>query len=661
MNKLKYRADIDGLRAIAVLSVVWYHAFPEFFKGGFIGVDIFFVISGFLISSIIFENLEKNRFSFQEFYARRIIRIFPALLLVFLFSLFVGWLTLLPGEFEQLGKHIAGGASFISNFILWNESGYFDNIAETKPLLHLWSLAVEEQFYIIWSLLLLLAWKFKLNKFFVIFSILIVSFYINLYLLPKDPSGTFYLPFTRFWELLIGSFLAYVLFYNKLYTNKDSRYLEKLNLKLFANIISLIGVILISYGLYSISKISAFPGYLAIYPTLGAMLIILSGKISWIGQRILSNPIFVWIGLISYPLYLWHWPLLSFARIIEDGTPNNMIIYIAVLLSILLAWLTFKFIEKPLRSSNNKGKIAILLIFIMVITGAISYAIFIKNGIPDRFSKQQEVMNIFAKPRLAVKSYDCNKWVPELQNVEFKNGFCMLSKDEAPTVLFIGDSHMSQYQSSIWNNFSSESVMMIVKHYCLPFSSNHSMRGECKENFDSIIKLIEENKTIKKVYMTGYWSFLMTGGSAQSGTRWRTSLPVADGVVSSFKKHGERLITTILDVNKEVVFMKDIPDLDFDIQSCYDMRPFRLTANRKKDACYLDYNEYKSRVTQYDNVINDILNKYPDVKVYDPRYLFCQKDKCYASDENLPYYENGDHLNDYAGEMVIKDMLRSLK
>jgi len=161
--------------------------------------------------------------------------------------------------------------------------------------------------------------------------------------------------------------------------------------------------------------------------------------------------------------------------------------------------------------------------------------------------------------------------------------------------------------------------------------------------------------------MTGYWSFLMTGGSAQSGTRWRNSLPVIDGVARSFKKHGERLITSILNSNKEVIFIKDIPDLDFDIQSCYEMRPFRLTDNKDKENCYLDYAEYKNRVSQYDNVINSILNKFPKVKVYDPQYLFCRGDKCYSSDENLPYYENGDHLNDYAGEMVIKDMIETLK
>jgi peptidoglycan/LPS O-acetylase OafA/YrhL len=284
MNKLKYRADIDGLRAIAVLSVVCYHAFPGIFKGGFIGVDIFFVISGYLISSIIFKNLYNKTFSFREFYIRRIIRIFPALLLVLFFSIVVGWLTLLPGEYKQLGKHILGGAGFYSNFILWGESGYFDNIAETKPLLHLWSLGVEEQFYIIWPLLLILIFKFKFNKFFLIVVVATISFCINVYFLPKDPSGVFYLPFTRFWELLIGSLLAYILFYNK-----DSIFLEKLNQKFFANIISLIGLMLISYGLYSISKVSPFPGYLAIYPTLGAMLIILTGHFSWIGKILLSS------------------------------------------------------------------------------------------------------------------------------------------------------------------------------------------------------------------------------------------------------------------------------------------------------------------------------------------------------------------------------------
>ena len=200
----KYRPDIDGLRAIAVLAVVIFHAFPNFLKGGFIGVDVFFVISGYLISTIIFENLDKRTFSFTEFYVRRIKRIFPALVLVLIVSLAFGWFTLLDDEYRQLGLHTTAGAGFISNFILWNESGYFDNASDTKPLLHLWSLGIEEQFYIVWPLLLWLTWKFKFNLVIVTTLIATVSLILNIKGVKSDVVATFYSPQTRFWELLTG-------------------------------------------------------------------------------------------------------------------------------------------------------------------------------------------------------------------------------------------------------------------------------------------------------------------------------------------------------------------------------------------------------------------------------------------------------------------------
>ncbi|MDP3004588.1 acyltransferase, partial [Methylotenera sp.] len=206
----KYRPDIDGLRAVAVLSVVIYHAFPKFIRGGFIGVDIFFVISGFLISTIIFGSLERNSFNFIEFYSRRIKRIFPALLLVLTASFVFGWFALLADEYKQLGKHIAGGAGFISNFLFWKESGYFDNAAETKPLLHLWSLGIEEQFYIVWPLLLWLAWKKRFNLLTITILVAVISFALNISKVHSDAVAAFYSPQTRFWELLVGSVLAYM-------------------------------------------------------------------------------------------------------------------------------------------------------------------------------------------------------------------------------------------------------------------------------------------------------------------------------------------------------------------------------------------------------------------------------------------------------------------
>ena len=206
----KYRSDIDGIRAIAILSVITFHAFPAWIKGGFVGVDVFFVISGFLISSILFKSMDEGEFSFIDFYVKRIKRIFPALILVLIACFTFGWFALLQNEYKELGKHIAGGAGFISNFVLREEAGYFDIAAELKPLLHLWSLGIEEQFYIVWPFLVFLAWKRRVNFLKITLTILTLSFAINLAIADRLTTTTFYHPITRFWELLIGGFLAYL-------------------------------------------------------------------------------------------------------------------------------------------------------------------------------------------------------------------------------------------------------------------------------------------------------------------------------------------------------------------------------------------------------------------------------------------------------------------
>src|SRR5580698_8795201 len=237
----KYRADIDGLRAVAVLSVVGFHAFPKLIHGGFIGVDIFFVVSGFLISTILFGSLETGSFSFVEFYSRRIRRIFPGLIVVLIAALTAGWFLLLADEYKQFGSHLARGAGFISNLILWKESGYFDNAAETKPLLHLWSLGIEEQFYIIWPFLLWAAWKSKFNLLAITVAIAVISFAVNMSKAYSDSVAAFYSPQTRFWELLIGAGLAYAALYRKeWFADSNTR---------SANIQSALGAILIALSL----------------------------------------------------------------------------------------------------------------------------------------------------------------------------------------------------------------------------------------------------------------------------------------------------------------------------------------------------------------------------------------------------------------------------
>lgn len=399
----KYRPDIDGLRAIAVLSVVIFHTFPELVRGGFIGVDIFFVISGFLISSIIIDNLEHDRFSFIEFYSRRIKRIYPALLTVLIACFAFGWFVLFADEFKQLAKHIVGGAGFISNLVLSRESGYFDNIAETKPLLHLWSLGVEEQFYIVWPLLLWLGWKQRFNLMTMALIMAGVSFLFSIYMLQRNPTTAFYSPFTRFWELLVGSILAYMSLHQhnaiSAFKVQCKNRLNQAGLDYWAmrweSVQSIIGIILIVIGLVYFTKSSPFPGWRAILPTLGATLVIAAGRQAWLNRSLLSNRVIVWFGLISYPLYLWHWPILAYARILVGETPPVAIRGIAVLASVALAWLTFQLIEKPIRhgvQGNTKTKV---LFFTMILIGCLGYFTHKYNGFGFRLGDRQVFEDYF--------------------------------------------------------------------------------------------------------------------------------------------------------------------------------------------------------------------------------------------------------------------------
>ena len=374
--KTPYRSEVDGLRAFAVLSVVAFHAFPYFVVGGFIGVDVFFVISGFLITTHIFENLDKDNFSFGDFYGRRIRRIFPSLITIMIFSLLFGWFVLLADEFNQLGKHLAAGAGFITNFIFASEVGYFDAEAEFKPMLHLWSLAVEEQFYILWPLILWLAWKNKLNLLIVCLLLMISSFLVNIIWVEKYPTQIFFLPFGRFWELLVGSVLAWILLYKPYPFDFERNLPKQLKLKnilsalIQKGVITLIGIVLLIVSIFYINKNDLFPSYIAVLPVVGAVLIIIGGNSSTIARLVLSNKLAVWFGLISYPLYLWHWPILSYLHIIEDGTPQRDIRIVAVFVSIFLAWLTYVFIEKPIRFGKTKKKFRnIALILIVSIIG----------------------------------------------------------------------------------------------------------------------------------------------------------------------------------------------------------------------------------------------------------------------------------------------------
>jgi len=339
-----YRPDIDGLRAVAVLAVVVFHAWPALLPGGFIGVDVFFVISGYLITGIILGGLAQGRFRFADFYARRIRRIFPALAVVLLATYVAGWFLLFADDYQNLSRHLMAAVLFVSNFVLRGEAGYFDDAADRKPLQHLWSLGIEEQFYLLWPALLVTAWRLRIKPLYLTGAIVVFSFLYNVYSVRIDPAATFYSPSTRFWELLLGGVLAVA------HQGRSTAIPASA-----ANLLSMTGVGLIAAGLALLDGTRLFPGLWALLPALGTLLLIVAGPQAWFNRTVLSAPVMVGIGLISYPLYLWHWPLLSFARIAGGETPPHLVRAGLVLASGVLAWLTYEAIEKPVRFGRRRA------------------------------------------------------------------------------------------------------------------------------------------------------------------------------------------------------------------------------------------------------------------------------------------------------------------
>ncbi|MDR6380069.1 acyltransferase family protein [Paraburkholderia caribensis] len=382
-SDVSYRPDIDGLRAIAVLSVVAFHAFPDVLKGGFIGVDVFFVISGFLISKIIFGSLEHDRFSILDFYSRRVRRIFPALCLVLASCVVAGWFVLLPGEFKQLGKHLVGGTTFVSNILLMRESGYFDTAAAAKPLLHLWSLGVEEQFYLFWPILLFLAWKRRFGFLLTTAAIAAASFIFNIAISTNAPAWDFYSPLSRFWELMIGGMLAWV---NMHKPNSFDR---------VGNWLAPLGLLLILLALYLFNSKDFYPSWRALLPTLGTFFVIAAGPNTWLNKKLIGSKIPVAFGLVSYPLYLWHWPILTFARIAYGTNLLPSIALGAVAVSVLLASITFTFIEKPIRSARKSTFLVYALVALLVTVGATGTIVYKKDGFPFRMSDREAFTEYF--------------------------------------------------------------------------------------------------------------------------------------------------------------------------------------------------------------------------------------------------------------------------
>ncbi|MFC0240553.1 acyltransferase family protein [Rhodopseudomonas telluris] len=410
-----YRSDIDGLRAIAVLLVVAFHAFPTSVRGGFVGVDVFFVISGFLITSIICQARRDSGFSYRTFYARRINRIFPALALVLITCAVAGWFVLFPVDYRDLGKSIGFGALFLSNLSLLHDAGYFETAAELNPLLHLWSLGVEEQFYLLWPPLLLLAWRWKHGPLIAAFAVLLASFVANLALTPSHALAAFYLPVTRFWELMAGCVLAIAAVAGPGRDLAALSWFAPLRARLATYQAPLraagawLGLLLLGLGAVLISSDRGFPGWWAVLPVLGAALLIAAGPSPWVSRVLLGNRAMVYVGLISYPLYLWHWPLLAAIRIVRFGEePPPLMKAIAILLAVALAHLTYRIIERPFRFKPSGVKTATAFAA-LALTGLIGVGIYAAAGVPSRFSPEVQAItgDLMGQSRVAYRGGTC--------------------------------------------------------------------------------------------------------------------------------------------------------------------------------------------------------------------------------------------------------------
>jgi len=459
-----YRPEIDGLRALAVLLVVSYHYFAV--RGGFVGVDIFFVISGYLISYQIFSDLDHGTFSLIEFYAKRIRRIFPPLLLMIVVILIAGWLLLLPTDFKSLGKHAAAGISYVSNLLLWTEAGYFDAPSGYKPFLHLWSLGIEEQFYLTWPLAMILLYRFGRNKLTILLALTGLSFVLSLIATVKNQDMAFYMPVTRFWELAAGGVLAFCAYHQQDIVSqclgvRMSRWLTRFSFEIGLTVLVLVVLL--------VDKNSSFPGFWALMPVFGTCLILVRQSDSIFKQKILTQPVLVLIGKISYGIYLWHWPLLVLMHL-SDQT-SGLAKFIALSASFILAYISYRLIEIPVRSITVTRSSGIRFIIFGVLSTVLvgGVGLLFSSGIVHRNWDERLIHAEYSEPVsgcAADARPDKTIDYPSLLLCE------KIKHPGRPTVFLLGDSHAFDLYQGLEPYLDSREINLVglPAMYCTPLS-----------------------------------------------------------------------------------------------------------------------------------------------------------------------------------------------
>ncbi|KQI67152.1 hypothetical protein AN189_16865 [Loktanella sp. 3ANDIMAR09] len=657
MNFTGYRRDIDGLRTLAVVPVVLGHAGLGLFAGGFVGVDVFFVISGFLITGILVRELDEGRFSLIDFYERRARRILPALFVVLAACIVVFWFLLLPQHYEVMGKAGIASLLFSSNIYFFRvDSAYFGNGAAVQPLLHTWSLAVEEQFYIVFPVLLWLiaAWR-RTSRTLLVAGLSLASFALVVWMVPRHPVAAFYLTPTRVWELGLGALLALGAF-------------PALRHRLLAELVAAAGLIAIAWAVFTLDKTDPFPGLNALAPCLGAVAIIWAGQSQvTLTGRLLSTRGMVGIGLISYSLYLVHWPVLVAARILTSarGNLDPVTIVICLVLSLGLAWASWRFVERPFRAHEGGTRFGRRAIFALSgAGGAVLLGLFallmVKDGFPARLPAGLEQAYTQATTRLD-RMDRCHVGRIAAPRCPALGA----ALDGGPVdVLLIGDSHLQWGTLGFDDWLMARDLRGLAFHEagCPPVLGVRRISGAsdatCHPQTLELTDWIAEQGPVDMIVLHARWAMFAEGTRppGEDGPL-ATLVPVdaaapADGDNAELMRYGlDRMLAAIRPHADRIVLIGGIPEIGYHVPT---FATRALMAGRPLPDTP-DLADYRQRNARAQAILTEMAQKYGAIHV-DPGPVFCTPDCRIAQDGQFLYFDD-DHLSSFGSRLMIPQLL----
>ncbi len=647
---MDYRREIDGLRALAVLPVILFHAGFETFSGGFVGVDVFFVISGYLIAAIILTELEQGKFSIVDFYERRARRILPALFLVMLVCIPFAWFWLLPSDMKDFSQSLVAVSVFASNILFWRESGYFDTAAELKPLLHTWSLAVEEQYYVLFPLFLMLFWRLGKRLVLVTLGLVFVaSLAVAQWGAYAKPAAAFYLLPTRGWELLIGAFAAF-------YLSQASR---KEFGKAASEVGGWLGVALILYAVFAYSKATPFPGLYALVPTLGTVLIILFATQRTSVGKFVGNKAFVSVGLISYSAYLWHQPLFAFARQRSLTEPSHIVFFALSVLALVFAYFSWRFVEAPFRNKElyKRSFIFLSLSFVGLIFVMFGLSGYFNDGYKTRFS---DFVSLLESP---------NKEYEGVCKDTGRKKPCLLGAETSqPRIVMLGDSHSGVLRYELSKSFESKGISMLSFKggWCAPlidFGTSHTQkRPECRDFMSESFRYVIQNKEIDTVILVGEWSNYTKGyrwndaGVAYYFDSFSTGFSI-DENLRAFERSLTRTLEQLEQAGKKVLIVKSVPEYSVNVPKL-SAKNFILSGDLMLGEFTIDRLKYSERNYEVEAVFSQINS--PNVDFIDTFKLFCVDAICDFADSSGSYYTDGNHLSVLGTRRLVPAIMEAL-